>query len=209
MHLSRKQRAGHSFATILIPAAMHSLPLPVLFIMVVLFAYSSNEAEPGSSAVTSKTKSTTKTVRATLTQPDACTFTLSGGAFASQKVRIAHPKNITSPGAATSYWSQRPSVGTELDASHERPVGIVLHVPAAGRNKTGTFPLAAGYISNSAGGPAEIILNSGTVMITNYGSRLVGTFKATGMYIDMQRGIKQVPVTVSNGSFDLNRGSDR
>lgn len=140
----------------------------------------------------------------------AAAFTVTGGKFANQRLTIASPTDVGKrPGAAIGYWSQRPSVGTELDAKSEKPLGLLLHVPAAGRGQTGTFPLFAGAVINNGGTQPDIMLTKGTVTITTYGTRIVGTFTASGSYVDFAAGMKTVPVVISNGSFDLVRGSDR
>ena len=111
----------------------------------------------------------------------AAAFTVNGGKFANQRLAIASPTDLGKrPGAANAYWSQRPSVGTELDAKSEKPLGLLLHVPAAGRGQTGTFPLFAGAILNNGGTQPDIMLTKGTVTITTYGERIVGTFTASG-----------------------------
>lgn len=140
----------------------------------------------------------------------ACAFTISGGKFANQRLTIASPTDVGKrPGAAIGYWSQRPSVGTELDAKSEKPLGLLLHVPAAGRGQTGTFPLFAGAVINNGGSLLDITLTKGTVTLTSYGARLIGTFTASGSYVDFAAGMKTVPITINNGTFDLARGADR
>lgn len=140
---------------------------------------------------------------------EAAAFTINGGPFQNQRVTIAHPANVARPGAALGYWSAQPDRGTELDASHEDPNGLILRVPAAPADKPGTYPLAAGAVMKTGdAGAGDINLTGGTVTFTQYGRRLVGTFEGTGTYMDMQNGMQQVPVTVK-GSFDLARGSNR
>jgi hypothetical protein len=140
----------------------------------------------------------------------ACAFTVNGGKFTNQRLTIASPTDLGKrPGAANGYWSQRPSVGTELDAKSEKPLGLLLHVPAAGRGQTGKYPLFAGAIMNNGGTQPDIMLTKGTVTITTYGARLVGTFTASDSYVDFAAGTKTVPVTITNGTFDLARGADR
>jgi len=140
----------------------------------------------------------------------AVAFTVNGGKFTNQRLAIASPPDVGKrSGAAIGYWSQHPSVGTELDAKSEKPLGLLLHVPAAGRGQTGTFPLFAGAVINNGGTWPDITLTKGSVTITTYGSRLVGTFTASGSYVDFAAGMKTVPVTITNGTFDLARGTDR
>ncbi|HET9504641.1 MAG TPA: hypothetical protein VFO93_13955 [Hymenobacter sp.] len=140
----------------------------------------------------------------------AVAFTVNGGKFHNQRFSIASPPDVGKrPGAAIGYWSQRPGAGTELDAKSEKPLGLLLHVPAAGRGQVGTFPLFAGAVISNGSTAPDITLTKGSVTITAYGARLVGTFTASGSYVDFAAGMKTVPVTISGGTFDLARGADR
>ncbi|WP_400193053.1 hypothetical protein [Hymenobacter sp. B81] len=143
--------------------------------------------------------------------PEAFAFTLDGGAYAGQRVTIAHPADAaTRPGSAIGYWTQLSGRGTELDASHEKPTGIILRLPNAARNQPGTYPLAtSAIVSNGEGAAGDITIDKGTVTITTYADRIVGTFEGTGTYLDLKNNMKQTPVTISKGSFDLARGNDR
>ncbi|KUG09942.1 hypothetical protein [Solirubrum puertoriconensis] len=142
---------------------------------------------------------------------EAYGFTLSGGPFNNQRVTVAHPTDAaTRPGAAIGFWSAQSEMGTVLDASHEKPNGVILRLPSANADKPGTYPIASGAIMNNGEGSiGDVSITGGSVTISQYGGRLVGTFEAQGTYMDMANGMKQVPVTISNGTFDLGRGSNR
>jgi len=144
------------------------------------------------------------------TDAEAVALTLDGGPFHQQRVVIAHPTDgATRPGAAIAFWAAQQGMGTQLDASHEKPTGMILRVPSAPANKPGTYPIEGGaLLGNGEGGIDGLSITKGSVTITTYGNRVAGTFTGSGEYMDMKT-MKQVPVTISNGSFDLQRGSDR
>ncbi|WP_460676498.1 hypothetical protein [Hymenobacter coalescens] len=141
---------------------------------------------------------------------EAYAFTLNGGPFSNLRVAVAHPTDPQRPGAAIGFWSAQRDMGTQLDAVNEKPTGVLLRVPSAPADKPGTYPISGGVVMRTGeGGIGDLPIDKGTVTITRYGSRVVGTFEGTGTYTDMQNGMKQSTVTISNGTFDLKRGSNR
>jgi hypothetical protein len=153
----------------------------------------------------------TAPAKAPAVNPEAVALTLNGGAFANQRVTIAHPSDgDTRPGAAIGFWSAQQGVGTQLDASHEKPTGLILRIPTAAANKAGTYPIEGGALMGNGEGSLDgVTIKKGTVTITTYGNRLVGTFEGSGEYLDLKNNMKQTPVTITGGTFDLQRASDR